>query len=137
LVAKAAALFALLFLLPALAAQKVPESNAKVHGDYDVICRGVFNGVIKATVSARHVHFTGTVKNEAGKDVSIDGKVDLAGWRFKGKLNVGGQVVDVNGRVDPQVGGNDGIDRARLVSTVKADAGKLGRMAGARVTPAP
>lgn len=130
-----AALFALLFWLPALAAQKSPESNAKVLGDYDVLCRGVISGQIKAVVSAKHVHFNGTVKNEAGNDVPINGKVDLDGWRFKGKLNVGGQAVDVNGRVDPRDPGDDGIARARLVCTVKSNTDKFGRMAGARVKP--
>jgi hypothetical protein len=135
-IALTATLLALLLWLPAQAAgPKVPESNAKVHGDYDVLCRGVINGQIKATVSAKHVHFTGTVKNEAGADVSVNGKVDLEGWRFKGKLDVGGQAVDLNGRVDPQDTGDDGINHARLVCTVKANAGKFGRMAGARVKP--
>jgi hypothetical protein len=130
-VAMMAALLALLLWFPAHAAAPA-IANPKVQGDYDVLCRGVINGKIKATVSARHVHFNGTVRNEAGADVTINGKVDLVNGRFNGTVNAGGQELELTGRIDPPVDEANG-NHARLVCNVKAQGDKFGRMAGARV----
>jgi len=114
-------------LLAALAATTLgkPGSRPGTEGDYAMTFYGDLHGTGNAKINPTLLKLTAKLESTTGTGGTLFVKIHLDNGRFSGQGTLGGQPVDVSGRVDGPEGGI--VTVARLSIIVRTPDGRVGR----------
>ena len=113
----------------AAGAQAVPGGRPGTVGDYDLDFKGDFTGSGTAKINPAHLTFKVELQGVNGPGGTLDvPKLKVENGRFNGTGTLGGQPVDITGRVDAGEGGVVSVNR--LVVTIRTKDGRVARAFG-------
>ncbi|MDB5327075.1 MAG: hypothetical protein JWM57_2644 [Phycisphaerales bacterium] len=114
-----------LLMLCATAVAK-PGSRPGTKGKYDLVFYGSFKGTGTAKINPAHLTLDADLTSDTGPAGKLDvPKLQIDDGRFNGTGTLGGQPVDVSGRVDAPEGGI--VKIARISVTLRTPDGRVSR----------
>ena len=119
-------LLVLALLMVCATADAKPGSRPGTKGKYDMVFYGSFKGTGQAKINPAHLTLDADLTSDTGPAGKLSvPKMQVNDGRFDGTGTLGGQPVDVSGRVDAPEGGI--VKVARISVTLRTPDGRVSR----------